>query len=165
MKLLNIGVVSITSENLEKFERYRNAAGDDTVDVVSQFVRGWLTRYRKYYDDLVRLDASLRGISYREYGELLFNDAELPNYLNGNGLTRDTDNPLFEIVLPQTSQTINVAKIPLNNHNNVLIRCACMYDGDSRRGWISRVVHSNLSRRWHERYKYQVEMEQFSNWI
>ncbi|MGB6301078.1 MAG: hypothetical protein WBF90_33555 [Rivularia sp. (in: cyanobacteria)] len=47
----------------------------------------------------------------------------------------------------------------------MLLKVDAMHDGDSRRGWISRLVHSNLERRYEKIYAPQIKLENWDNWL
>lgn len=167
MKELGIGTIAIPRDTHTKITQYQNCSGKSFIQVAADFVVGRLSRDRHYYAELAKFDASLRGLSFREYGEIVLGNGyeSLPQRTQPQEV-KVPGKPLEGVIVPNDDLVeANLARIPLGNLNYVLILNAIEYEPYSRRSYISLILFDHIQRRWSERFAFQVAMEEVSNWI
>ena len=156
-----------TEEDFNKIESFRECSGDSEKVLICQYVRGWIGRNREYYEQLTRLDARLRGLSYQELGKLIASDEPLPSYkqdLSPEDVAIIERNPLRSVELPRNTVKRGLNYLTLGIQNFVFLKVAQAYDRDTAINFVSRIVKEHLSRNWEKLYASQVAAENFDNW-
>lgn len=154
----------ISPQDLKRIEEFKNCAGDSEKTLITQYVRGWLSKNRDYYLDLARMDAEARGISFRHWGETVVSEGveALPPYQKE--IQEIPPNPLGTIALTPDAIRKGINYILLGKQNIALLRVGILYDRDNSIGFVSRIIKEHLSRNWEKLYLPQVEAEDFENW-
>lgn len=154
----------ISPQDLKRIEDFKNCSGDSEKTLITQYVRGWLSKNRDYYLDLAQRDAEARGISFRQWGEttVLKGVEALPPYQKE--IPEIPPNPLGHISLTPDAIRKGINYILLGKQNIALLRVAVLYDRDNSIGFVSRIIKEHLSRNWEKLYFPQVEAEIFENW-
>jgi hypothetical protein len=154
----------VSPQDSKRIEDFKNCSGDSEKTLVTQYVRGWLSRNRDYYLTLARMDAEARDIPFGKWGETVVNGGveALPVYKRE---IRDIPpNPLRDIALSPDAIRKGINYIALGRQNLALLRVGILYDRDNAIGFVSRIVKEHLSRNWDKLYAPQVEAENFENW-
>lgn len=153
-----------TPQDIERIDAFRELSGDSEKNLITQYVRGWIGRNRDYYSQLARMDASARGMSFREWGETVVKEGieSLPPYKQE--IKDIPPNPLRDIALPPSVERKPLNYISLGTQNLALLKVAIHYDRDNAIGFVSRIVKEHLDRNWEKLYAPQVEAENFENW-
>ncbi|MGB6301161.1 MAG: hypothetical protein WBF90_33975 [Rivularia sp. (in: cyanobacteria)] len=141
--------------------------GKSFTQVAADFVVGRLNRDRHYYDSLARQDARYRRMSFREYGEAILSSGydSLPKRVPDSMSILSIVRPLQDVVVPADNLVeANLARVPLGNLNYALLLNAIDYEPYSRRSYLSLILFDHIKRRWSERFAYQIEMEDITNW-
>lgn len=154
----------VSPQDEERIEAFRTVAGDTEKSLVTQFVRGWISRNRDYYLQLARMDAEAREMSFRDWGESVLNLGVegLPDYKHE--IKDIPPNPLRDIVLPPSVGRRALNYISLGTQNLVLLRVGILYDRDNAIGFVSRIIKEHLDRNWEKLYQPQIDAENFENW-
>jgi hypothetical protein len=153
----------VSPNDWEKIEGFRALSGDSEKNLITQYVRGWIGRNRDYYLDLARRDGAARGISFRQWGEIVVQSGvdELPPYQKEINIPI---NPLRDVVLLPETIRRPLNYILLGTQNLALLKIAIHHDRDNAIGFVSRIVKEHLDRNWTKLYAPQVEAENFENW-
>ncbi|PSB14300.1 transposase [filamentous cyanobacterium CCP1] len=154
----------VTPEDEDRLKAFRECSGDTEKTLVTQYVRGWLSNNRDYYLGLGRMDAQLRGMSFKDWGMAIVTKGveSLPPYKEE---IRDIPpNPLQQISVPPNAKRRSINYITLGKQNVAMLRVGILYDRDNAVGFVSRIVREHLLRNWEKRYKSQVDAENFENW-
>lgn len=154
----------VSPQDSKRIEDFKNCSGDSEKTLVTQYVRGWLSRNRDYYLDLARMDANARAIPFRQWGETVVTQGveALPEYKEE--IKNIPSNPLRDIALSPDAIRKGINYIALGRQNLALLRVAILYDRDNAIGFVSRIVKEHLTRNWEKLYLPQVEAEDFENW-
>jgi hypothetical protein len=154
----------VSPQDAERIEAFKTLSGDSEKNLITQYVRGWIGRNRDYYLKLARMDAEARGMSFRQWGEIVVGDGieALPPYKLE--IKNIPPNPLQNIVLSPDTIRKAINYITLGVQNLALLRVAIHYDRDNAIGFVSRIVKEQLDRNWDKLYAPQVEAENFENW-
>jgi hypothetical protein len=154
----------VSPQDSKRIEDFKNCSGDSEKTLVTQYVRGWLSRNRDYYLELARMDANARGIPFRQWGETVVKEGieALPAYKQE--IKDIPPNPLRDIALSPDAIRKGINYIALGRQNLALLRVGILYDRDNAIGFVSRIVREHLARNWDKLYAHQVEAEDFENW-
>lgn len=155
----------VTPEDLERIKTFMAVSADTEKALVTQFVRGWISKNREYYLDLARRDSKAREITLSQWAETVYHrgfDA-LPDYRRDVG--EIAPNPLRDVVLPPNVQRRQLSNISLGAQNYCFFLLAVNYDREGVVGFISRVVREHIQRNWDTLYAPQIAAENFENWI
>jgi hypothetical protein len=154
----------VSPQDALRIEAFKNCVGDSEKTLVTQYVRGWLSRNRDYYLDLARLDAHARGLSFRDWGEIITAQGieTLPAYQQE--LKDIPPSPLRDIVMSPDAIRKPINYITLGLQNLALLRVAIHYDRDNAIGFVSRIIKEHLDRNWDKLYAPQIEADNFDNW-
>jgi hypothetical protein len=160
----NLAYYYVSPEDLARIEAFRECSGDSEKYLVTQYVRGFIGRNRQYYESIARYDAQTRGLTFRQWGEIVTAKGieELPEHKEE--LKQSFDNPLKDIDLAPTVKRRTLNYITLGLQNTAYLRVGIYYDRDSAVNYVSKIVKEHLSRNWDALYKSQVEAENFENW-
>ncbi|MGG6267146.1 hypothetical protein ACQ4M3_13340 [Leptolyngbya sp. AN03gr2] len=163
--LLNYYYVS--TQDMERIDKFRVCTGDSEKTLITQYIRGWISRNRDYYLNLARLDAKARGISFREWGETVVAKRidDLPKYLDEKMPKPDEENPLRGIQIDPDAIRKPINYVWLARQNLALLKVGIHYDGDSAVRFVSRIVKEHLATNWDKKYQSQVDANDFANWI
>lgn len=161
---LGVSYYYVTPQDLKRIETFKDVAGDAEKTLVTQYVRGWMSRNRQYYWDLARIDAGARGLNLREWGEVVLGSsmAELPDYKSVP--TDIPPDPLRHVAMPATVKKRTLTYITLGRQNAAQVKVGSFYAKDPIVGFVSRIVHEHLNRNWDKLYAPQVEMDNLDNW-
>jgi hypothetical protein len=154
----------VSPQDALRIEAFKSCVGDSEKTLVTQYVRGWLSRNRDYYLDLARLDAQARGLSFRDWGEIITTQGieTLASYQKE--LKDIPPSPLRDVVLSPDAIRKPINYITLGLQNLALLRVATHYDRDNAIGFVSRIVKEHLDRNWDKLYAPQIEADNFDNW-
>lgn len=154
----------VAPQDLKRIEVFKACAGDSEKTLITQYVRGWISRNRDYYLNLARMDAEARGVSFKLWGETVVASGieELPSYCKE--IKNIPPSPLNSVALSPDSIRKGVNYIVLGKQNLALLRVGIHYDRDNALGFVSRIVKEHLDRNWEKLYEPQVQAENFENW-
>jgi hypothetical protein len=154
----------VSPQDSKRIEDFKNCSGDSEKTLITQYVRGWLSRNRDYYLNLARMDAEARGISFRKWGKTVVKEGieALPDYQQE--IKDIPPNPLRDVALSPDVIRKGINYIALGSQNLALLRVGILYDRDNSIGFVSRIVKEHLARNWDKLYAPQVEAENFENW-
>lgn len=154
----------VSPQDSKKIEDFKDCSGDSEKTLITQYVRGWLSKNRDYYLNLARMDAEVRGIPFRKWGETVVREGieALPDYQQE--IKDIPPNPLRDIALSPDAIRKGINYIALGSQNLALLRVGILYDRDNAIGFVSRIVKEHLARNWDKLYASQVEAENFENW-
>ncbi len=161
----NLGYYYVSPLDAERMEAFRKMSADAETTLITQYIRGWIGRNRDYYLTIARIDAASRGISFRSWGETVYNQGieALPPYKGDIGDI--PPNPLRDVALLPNAVKKLVSPIYLGTQNLVLLKVGIYYDRDSSVGFVSRIIREHLDRNWEKLYAPQVAAENFENWV
>lgn len=155
----------VSPQDSKRIEQFSKCSGDSEKTLVTQFVRGWLSKNRDYYLTLSHLDAEARGISFQQWGQIVVGEGmeskSLPDYQQP---VNAPPNPLQHVTVASDAIRNRINYISLGMQNLALLRIGIHYDRDSAIGFVSRIVREHLDRNWDKLYAPQVEAEDFNNW-
>lgn len=158
----------ISPENNERLTAFREATGDSEKVLVTQYVRGWLGRNRRYYTDLAKMDVAKREMNTDEWVETIV-DKGVETLSPYKQPILDDDiprNPLGHVILPSNNMIQRwLNYIELGKQNIALLRVAILYDGGSVTKYISRIIQEHIERNWDTLYAAQVAAEHSNNWL
>jgi hypothetical protein len=167
----NIAYIYLSPLDADRMTSFRLVSGDSEKTLVTQYVRGWIARNRDYYLELAREDASVRGMEFSKWGQVVVAKGMkgLPEISNTSTCTpvqekMSSRNPLATIPNPHDSIRKSLNYIELGTQNIALLRCAIFYDNNSAIDFVSRVVREHLQRNWNNLYESQIRAENFDNW-
>jgi hypothetical protein len=151
-------------QDTERIDAFRECSGDSEKALITQFVRGWLSKNRDYYLDLARKDAAARNILFPHWGEIVVAQGieALPPYQQE--LNNIPPSPLRDVVLPPSVERKALNYISLGKQNLALLKVGVHYDRDNTVGFVSRIVKEHLDRNWEKLYEPQVLAEDFKQW-
>ncbi len=154
----------VSPQDALRIEAFKNCVGDSEKTLVTQYVRGWLSRNRDYYLDLARLDAQARGLSFRAWGEIITAQGIETLAAYQQELKDIPPSPLRDIVMSPDAIRKPINYITLGLQNLALLRVAIHYDRDNAIGFVSRIIKEHLDRNWDKLYAPQIEADNFDNW-
>jgi hypothetical protein len=154
----------VSPQDAKRIEDFKDCSGDSEKTLVTQYVRGWLSKNRDYYLCLARMDAEARDIPFRKWGEIVVSEGieALPEYKKE--IKGIPPNPLRDVVVSPDSIRKGINYIALGKQNLALLRVGILYDRDNAIGFVSRIVKEHLARNWDKLYAPQVEAENFETW-
>jgi hypothetical protein len=161
----NLTYYYVSPQDAERIDAFRECSGDSEKTLVTQFVRGWLSKNRDYYLGLARMDADARNLSFKEWGKFVVStgmEPPLPGYQKE--IKGVPPNPLQDIVVTPDAFRKAINYISLGAQNIALLRVAIHYDRDNAIGFVSRIVREHLERNWEKLYEPQVLAEDFEQW-
>lgn len=163
-KRYSIAYYYVSPEDLECIKAFLALSGDSEKSLITQFVRGWLSKNRDYYLDLASRDSEARQIPFSQWAETVYNEGfdALPNYKQSIG--EIPPNPLRDVVLPVNVERRQISYITLGVQNYCLFLFAINFDREGAVRFVSRVVKEHLQRNWEKLYAPQVAAENFQNW-
>ncbi len=156
----------VSPQDAERIDAFKTVSGDSEKTLITQFVRGFIGIHRPAYLELAKFDAQMRGMSFRQWGEIVVMQGmeALPPYRHE--LKNIPENPLKDIVLAPNSELVRrgINYIMLGTQNLALFKVAIHYDRDNAVGVASKMVKDHFDRNWDKYYLSQVEAENFENW-
>ncbi|PHJ64993.1 hypothetical protein VF04_04205 [Nostoc linckia z7] len=157
----------ITQEHDDYLTSFSEASGDSRQTLVMQYVRGWLGRNRKYYEQLAKIDVAKREMDIDEWVNVVINDgfAGMPDYRYPIADGDIPPNPLGHIVLPGNMERRDINYIHLTKQNYILLRTGIHFDGGRIAHFMSKVVHEHLFRNWQVLYLPQIQAETSNDWL
>lgn len=158
----------INPENHERLTAFREASGDSEKTLITQYVRGWLGRNRRYYTDLAKMDIGKREIDEDKWVQTIVEEGveALPPHKQAISASDIPTNPLAHIILPANNMVQRwLNYIELGKQNIALLRIAILYDGGSVTKFISRIVQEHIDRNWDNLYADQVAAEHSNDWL
>lgn len=131
-------------------------SGYTEIGLILQYVRGWISRNRKYCTDLAKFDASQRGLRLSEWGKIVIESGI-------DGLPALSNRPVYppsdlpELGFPiKNEYRCKINKVILTTQNFVFLRLAIYYEKVETTIFISKVVKEHLDRNWDNLYEPQV---------
>jgi len=161
---LTIPYYYVTPGDLEKLHSFKTVSGDKETTLVTQFVRGWISRNRDYYLNLARMDAEAREVSFSEWGQIVVEKGGIEELPPPRREIVVPPSPLRDIVLPENTGQQKLNYIFLGNQNVALVKVGVYYERVNLINFVSRIVREHMERNWEKLYLPQVEAEDFNNW-